>query len=41
MMIEDNGVKFEDNISRNQNLTFNALKKEFDNKEIVFILVYC
>lgn len=34
MMIEDNGVKFEDNISRNQNLTFDALKKEFENKEI-------
>ena len=34
MMIEDNGVKFEDNISRNQNLTFEALKKEFENKEI-------
>ena len=29
MMIEDNGVKFEDNISRNQNLTF---LKQWDGK---------
>ncbi len=32
MMIEDSGVRFEDNISKEQNLTFNSLKKEFENQ---------
>lgn len=29
MMLEDSGVNFEDNISKEQNLTFEALEKEF------------
>lgn len=35
MMIEDNGVRFEDNISKVQQLTFNALEKEFKEKNII------
>lgn len=34
MMMEDSGVKFEDNISKEQNLTFNSLEKEFKNQNI-------
>jgi ATP-dependent DNA helicase RecG len=34
MIMEDNGVNFESNISINQNLTFNVLKEEFENKNI-------
>lgn len=34
MMMEDTGVKFEDNISIYQDLTFQSLKKEFEEKEI-------
>lgn len=34
MMIEDTGVYFEDNISKEQELTFNALEKEFKDKKI-------
>ena len=36
MMMEDSGVRFEDNISKEQNLTFNALIKEFKNQSIEF-----
>lgn len=36
MMMEDSGVRFEDNISKEQNLTFNALIKEFKNQNIEF-----
>lgn len=35
MMMEDAGVKFEDNISKNQQLTFNAFKREFEERDIV------
>lgn len=35
MMMEDNSVKFEDNISKEQNLTFNALQREFENQKII------
>lgn len=34
MMMEDSGVKFEDNISKEQNLTFNSLEKEFKEQNI-------
>lgn len=34
MMMEDSGIKFEDNISKEQNLTFNSLEKEFNNQNI-------
>ena len=34
MIIEDTGVHFEDNISKEQELTFNALEKEFKDKKI-------
>lgn len=34
MMIEDTGVNFEDNISKDQNLTFVALEREFKEKDI-------
>ncbi len=34
MIMEDRGIKFEDNISVEQNLTFNLLEKEFKDKEL-------
>jgi ATP-dependent DNA helicase RecG len=34
MMMEDSGIRFEDNISKEQDLTFNALSKEFENQNI-------
>lgn len=34
MMMEDSGVRFEDNISKEQNLTFNSLEKEFESQNI-------
>lgn len=34
MMMEDSGVKFEDNISKEQNLTFNSFEKEFKSQNI-------
>ena len=34
MMMDDLGVKFEDNISKEQKLTFNAFEKEFKNRDI-------
>lgn len=34
MMLEDNGVRFEDNVSKEQNLTFNALKNEFASSNL-------
>lgn len=34
MMVEDTGVHFEDNISREQSLTFRALEKEFVDRNI-------
>lgn len=35
MMMEDAGVKFEDNVSKIQDLTFNAFKREFEERNIV------
>ena len=34
MMLEDNGVHFEDNISKEQELTFHALEREFEEKAL-------
>ena len=34
MIMEDTNVKFEDNISINQDLTFKALEREFKNQDI-------
>lgn len=34
MIMEDKGIKFEDNISTVQDLTFNALEKEFKDREL-------
>lgn len=34
MIMEDKGIKFEDNISTEQTLTFNALEKEFNYKNL-------
>ena len=36
MITEDNNVNFEDNISINQELSFNSFKKECENSNIVF-----
>lgn len=34
MIMEDKGIKFEDNISTEQSLTFNALEKEFSDRDL-------
>ncbi len=36
MIMDDTGVKFEDNISKNQKLTFTSLRKEFEERNIQF-----